>query len=139
MKRSALAFILVLAGCGGASFDSTVQAKLLQAVQTSPHRIDLAEYVPSDWQRVCVLTAATSRQSFEQLIGAEWSGFEAPDAEHVTLVFMRNGVIAEATELERRRGDFAAAGGSYCLPRDSAVFRVADTQAAEYRPVVPLR
>lgn len=139
MKRLVIGVPLIAVACGGSSFDSTVQAKLLQAVQTNPQRIDLREYVPSGWSRVCVLTPGTTREEFEQVFGNEWRAFEAPDAEHVTLVFATNGDVAESTELERRRGDFAAAGTSYCLPRDSAVFHVADTQVTEFRPVVPLR
>lgn len=139
MRRVVYGLVLAAAACGGSSFDSTVQAKLMQAVQTKPQRIDMGEYVTSEWDRVCVLTAGTTRQQFEQVLGSEWPDFKAPDAEHVTLVFVNDGRVAESTKLERRRGDFAAAGSSYCLPRDSAVFHVTNTEAAEYRPIAPLR
>lgn len=133
-----LAGLIGVAACGS-SFDATVRSKLMQAVQTNPQRIDLKEYVTSPWDRVCVVTAGTQREEFERISGAQWPKFAAPDTAHVTLVFTRDAKAAEATELERRRGDFAAAGRSYCVARDSAVFRVTDTEPTDYRPIELLR
>jgi hypothetical protein len=139
---AALAALAALAACGP-SRGEMLEGEFAQAIHTTPGRIDLARLFPAEWDRVCVLTPYTGRPEAERLLGFRWGGFERSGIEasegHTLLLFLRGREVAADVLFERRDGDFAAPGRSYCLPRARAVFRAeAPERGAEWRKVVPV-
>jgi hypothetical protein len=131
---------LSLFSCGPDAGEFT-RAKLMQAVQTSPNRLDLREYVQGDWERVCFFRGPTPATVVQSQIGFAWpdamdSGIEE-SRQHALVVFTKGYDVVHSVMLDRYRGDFTAHLPTYCVPRDSAVFRVMNPEATAFRALVP--
>jgi hypothetical protein len=128
-------------GCGPDAGEFT-RAKLMQAVQTSPNRLDLREYVQGDWERVCFFRGPMPATAVQSQIGFAWpdamdSGIEQ-SRQHALVVFTKGYDVVHSVMLDRYRGDFTAYQPAYCLMRDSAVFRVMNPEATAFRALVRL-
>jgi hypothetical protein len=132
--------VLSLLGCGPDA-DQFTRAKLMQAVQTSPNRLDLREYVQGDWERVCFFRGPMPATTVQSQIGFAWpdamdSGIEQ-SRQHALVVFTKGYDVVHSVMLDRYRGDFTAHMPAYCVSRDSAVFRVMNPEATAFRALVP--
>ena len=85
--------------------------------------IDLAEVVPGDWDRVCVLAPYTNNEQAEHVLGFAWdverhTDIASSDGE-VVLVFIRGQSVVDYTEHDRVHGDLAQLTPP-CLLRSAA-------------------
>ena len=139
-SRYALVAFVVTAACGPDAGEFT-RAKLMQAVQTSPNRLDLRTYVAGDWERVCFFLGPMPAAAIQTQLGFAWPGANTSGIENSReeslAVFTRDERVVHSVLLERIRGDFNTVSPAYCLSRDSAVFRVSNPEATEYRALVP--
>jgi hypothetical protein len=136
---TALSVLSVLA-CGPDAGEFT-KAKLMQAVQTSPNRLDLREYVQGDWERVCFFRGPMPATVVQTQLGFAWpevmdSGIEE-SRQDALVVFTKGYDVVHSVMLDRYRGDFTASMPAYCVQRDSAVFRVLNPDATAFRALVP--
>src|SRR5262249_19024527 len=141
--RLGLVFLMLVsaAACGPDAGEFT-RAKLMQAVQTSPNRLDLRQYVKGDWDRVCFFMGPISARTVQATLGFAWpdaldTGIEkAP--QQTLAVFAEGYQVVHSVMLDRYRGDFNARSPAYCVRRDSAVFRVTNPEATAFRALVPI-
>lgn len=139
----AAAFLLAgMSGCGGPDPADFTRAKLQQAIQTRPQRINLAEYVTGTWDRVCFFAPYSSHVIISTILGFAWpeamdTGIQTSDA-HTLLVFTNGMEVAQAVMFERTRGDFSKLSLN-CWKRDSAVFRVTTPNQTYYREIGPVQ
>ena len=134
-------FLSLLVSCGPDAAEFT-RAKLMQAVQTNPQRVDVRTYVRSDWSRMCVFRGPLPADSVQNVLGFGWadaaaSGIERSGPE-ILLVFTRDSRVLHSVRYDRRHGDFSARSPAFCLPRDRAVFRVTNPEVTAFRMLVPL-
>jgi hypothetical protein len=136
-----LLLLVGAAACGPDAGEFT-RAKLMQAVQTSPNRLDLREYVKGDWDRVCFFMGPMSARTVQATLGFAWpdaldTGIEKARQETLA-VFTKGYDVVHSVMLDRYRGDFNANAPSYCVAKNNAVFRVTNPQATAFRALVPL-
>ena len=111
-----------------------IEAKLLQAIQTNPQRIDMAEYVPAAWDRMCVLRPGAPDEDVSGLESITGLRGDATD-DQIVLLYVDGPKVMAAVNWSRSRGDFLGRPGSYCVERENAVYQVTDASIAEYRPI----
>lgn len=135
-----LPLLAIVAACGPDAGEFT-RAKLMQAVQTSPNRLDLRQYVKGDWERVCFFMGPISATTIQTQLGFAWphvldTGIDKSRQETLA-VFTKGYDVVHSVMLDRYRGDFNANSPAYCVGRDSAVFRVTNPGATAFRKLVP--
>ena len=137
----ALPLLLLLAACGPDPGEFT-NAKLIQAIQTNPARIDLGEYVTGEWDRACFFQAGTPADSIQSVMGFSWPQATsigiASSTQHNLLVFAKGTQVHQAVMFERARGDFAVHNPAYCVPKRAAVFNVTNPEATTFRALAPI-
>jgi hypothetical protein len=132
--------VLGVVACGPEAGEFT-KAKLMQAVQTSPNRLDLREYVQGDWERVCFFRGPMPATAVQSQLGFAWpdvldTGIDK-SKQDALVVFTKGFDVVHSVMLDRYRGDFTALQYAYCVPRDSAVFKVLNPDKTAFRALVP--
>jgi hypothetical protein len=105
--------------------------------------VDVRTYVTSDWDRMCVFRGPASPDTVQRVLGFRWdtaeSGAIEQPGQEILLVFARESRVLHWAHYDPRHGDFSARSPAFCVPRDSAVFRVTNPEVAAYRKLVPRR
>ena len=131
--------LLVCLGCskdpGNALLD-----QIAEAVDQEPNRIEMAKQVPGDWDRMCVFRFAVPPEIVHQVIGFAWpevfdTGIDT-SRKHNLIVFIKQMTVQQSLMHEMSNGDFTGERPAYCIPRDSAVFKVANLQERKSRRLV---
>lgn len=118
-----VALFLAAAGCARQSeLSSHIAERFESSGQTS---INLAEAVPGEWERVCVLGPYSDNEAAKRTLGFEW------DVERKTsiqtnegislLIFIQGNRVVQYTEHPRTLGDFTNLSGR-CFTKETAVF-----------------
>ena len=100
--------------------------------------IDLAEAIPGDWDRVCVLNPYTTNSMAKQVIGIPVNVQMRSDiysSDSITLLVAVDGEqVFEMVEVSRNVADFTPVGGT-CFERSQARFNVTESGYRYARPV----
>ena len=113
-----LILVLSLPGCSTRSSETLV-------LDTDSGIIDLAEQLPGEWQRVCILPPYSTNRTARELLGFDYdveSRSAIPASDGITLLLaVDNGTVVGAFEIGRRNIDFASLG-AVCYGRSEARF-----------------
>src|SRR5215217_8088707 len=108
----AVGVVLVLASCesplAGAETSKTIAKQFEQSGRTS---VDLAEAVPGQWDRVCVIGPYNDNAAVRTTLGFDW------DAQSQTSIYVNDGIslllfvsggrVVQYVEHPRNSGDFS--------------------------------
>jgi hypothetical protein len=113
-----LILVLSLPGCSTRSSETLV-------LDTDSGIVDLAEQLPGEWQRVCILPPYSTNRTARELLGFDYnveSRSAIPASDGITLLLaVDSGAVAGAFEIGRQNIDFASLG-AVCYGRSEARF-----------------
>lgn len=103
--------------------------------------VDLAQAVPSEWNRVCVIGPYMGDRHAEEIIGFAWPVERRTSIDRndgiALLLFIRGNHVVEHVEYPRNEGDFTGLAGR-CFNRDEARFERAEGRADDWPELVPV-
>ncbi len=116
--------VLIQAGCEPSHSD--VSEELTRQFQASGRSfVDLAEVLPSPWEKVCIIGPYSDRKSVNTTLAFDWPEMSQSSIETNNeiglLLFLKGGKVVEWMEHPRRDGDFTNLSRQ-CFPRDKAIF-----------------
>ena len=113
-----LILVLSLSGCGTHSSKPLV-------LDTDSGIVDLAEQLPGEWQKVCILPPYSTNRAAKELLGfeynVEWHSSITVSDSITLLLTVDHGAVAKGFEIGRRNLDFSSLG-SVCYGRSEARF-----------------
>ena len=113
-----LILVLSLPGCSTRSSETLV-------LDTDSGIIDLAEQLPGEWQRVCILPPYSTNRTAKELLGLDYNvelRTNIASSDSITLLLTVDTVaVVGAFEIGRRNIDFSSLG-AVCYGRSEARF-----------------
>lgn len=126
LKRLMVFCILGLYQAGCEPPHSNVSEELTRQFQASGRSfVNLADVLPSPWEKVCIMGPYSDRKSVDTTLGFEWPDLPKTVIETnndiALLLFLKGGKVVEWVEHPRRDGDFTNLSRQ-CFQRDQAMF-----------------
>jgi hypothetical protein len=114
--------LLLLTGCADRSSESL-------RLETRDGIVDLAEQLPGEWKRVCLLPPYSTNRMASDLLGFEYnieSRSRIVSSDSITLLLTVDGrSVVDGFEIGRRNIDFSSLG-TVCYGRGEATFTLPD-------------
>ena len=116
--------ILSLASCHSPT--SEISEEITRQFQSSGRTfVNLADVLPGDWDKVCILGPYSDNKATKETIGFHWdiesqSSIESNDR-IALLLFLKDHTVVKSVEHARRDGDFTNLSRQ-CFPKTHATF-----------------
>lgn len=131
--------VLIQAGCEPPHSD--VSEELTRQFQASGRSfVNLAEVLPSPWEKVCIIGPYSDKKSVAVTVGFDWPDLSQSSIETNNeiglLLFLKDGKVVEWMEHPRRDGDFTNLSRQ-CFSREKAIFEHLNNPPKGYPGLFP--